>query len=210
MTEQEWLRCDDRYAIVNYLWDKHLFDQWPSNRKLKLFARASYRMNLEAHDRRLDAALDLLERNADGLAPDTEVMETAQALGVQIKEGEATYEFLAADFYSVANVLGYDIQRQMACAVHNGSKFNLIALLAEMFGNPFQPIAFDPRWRTEDVVGVARMIYDEHRFDLMPMLSDALRDAGCDERRVHKHCRSDRGTPHVRGCWLLDLTLGKS
>ena len=52
------------------------------------------------------------------------------------------------------------------------------------------------------------MIYDRHAFDLMPILSDALLDAGCDHQLVQEHCRS--GKPHARGCWVLDALLGRS
>jgi hypothetical protein len=76
-----------------------------------------------------------------------------------------------------------------------------------VFGNPFRPVAFDLRWRTADVLGLARGIYDERAFDRLPLLADALMDAGCADEQVLGHCRSDG--PHVRGCWVVDLVLGK-
>jgi hypothetical protein len=57
------------------------------------------------------------------------------------------------------------------------------------------------------VVAVAKVIDDERRFSEMPILADALEDAGCDDAGVLAHCRAD--APHVRGCWVLDLVLGK-
>ena len=57
------------------------------------------------------------------------------------------------------------------------------------------------------VVALARGIYDEKAFDRMPILADALQDAGCDNDDVLSHCRG--GGPHVRGCWVVDLLLGK-
>jgi hypothetical protein len=80
-------------------------------------------------------------------------------------------------------------------------------LLRCIFGNPFRVVSFDPRWRTEDVLGVARGIYEERAFDRLPLLADALMDAGCDDEQVLGHCR-DEG-PHARGCWVVDLVLGK-
>jgi hypothetical protein len=53
------------------------------------------------------------------------------------------------------------------------------ALLREHFGNPFRPVPFDPRWRTADTVGLARGIYEDRAFDRLPLLADALMDAGC-------------------------------
>jgi hypothetical protein len=80
-------------------------------------------------------------------------------------------------------------------------------LMREIFGNPFRPPALDPRWLTSSVIDVAAMIYAERAFERLPILSDALMDAGCDEPDVLGHCRSLG--PHVRGCWVVDLILGK-
>ncbi|HET6575012.1 MAG TPA: hypothetical protein VFG68_15505 [Fimbriiglobus sp.] len=81
-------------------------------------------------------------------------------------------------------------------------------LLRDIFGNPFRPIAFDPSWRTSTAVGLARQMYESRDFSTMPILADALEEAGCDEPPVLAHCRGDG--PHVRGCWVVDLVLGKS
>lgn len=82
-----------------------------------------------------------------------------------------------------------------------------LPLLRCVFGNPFRPVAFDPRWRTADTVGLARGIYEDRAFDRLPLLADALMDAGCADEQVIGHCRGDG--PHVRGCWVVDLVLGK-
>jgi hypothetical protein len=79
-------------------------------------------------------------------------------------------------------------------------------LVREIFGNPFRPPRFDPAWRTPDVMGLARTIYDEKAFDRLPILSDALLDAGCNEDRILAHCRE--AGPHARGCWVVDRVLG--
>ena len=80
-------------------------------------------------------------------------------------------------------------------------------LVRDIFGNPFRPVTFDPAWRTSDVMLLANGIYDERAFDRMPILADALQDAGCDKPDILDHCRGDG--PHVRGCWVVDLVLGK-
>ncbi|HJZ91323.1 MAG TPA: hypothetical protein VKE40_10660 [Gemmataceae bacterium] len=80
-------------------------------------------------------------------------------------------------------------------------------LLRDVFGNPFRRAAFDPRWRTSEVVGRARDIYEDRSFDRMPVLANALMDAGCADEQVLGHCRGEG--PHVRGCWVVDLVLGK-
>jgi hypothetical protein len=74
-------------------------------------------------------------------------------------------------------------------------------------GNPFRPVTFDPRWQSETVFALAYGIYEERAFDRLPILADALEDAGCDHADVLTHCRGDG--PHVRGCWVVDLVLGK-
>jgi hypothetical protein len=83
----------------------------------------------------------------------------------------------------------------------------LAELIREIFGNPFRPVAIDPRWLTETVVALATGIYAERAFDRMPILADALEEAGCDHADILSHCRGDG--PHVRGCWVVDLLLGK-
>ena len=81
-------------------------------------------------------------------------------------------------------------------------------LVRDIFGNPFRPVTFDPEWRTTTALALARGIYDERAFDRLPILADALQDAGCDNDDILTHLR-DTTTPHVRGCWALDLVLGK-
>jgi hypothetical protein len=83
----------------------------------------------------------------------------------------------------------------------------LAKLLREQIGNPFQPYRFEPQWRTETVLALAAAIDAERAFDRMPILADALLDADCDEELVLRHCRGTE--PHARGCWVLDLILGR-
>jgi hypothetical protein len=73
--------------------------------------------------------------------------------------------------------------------------------------NPFRPAALDPEWRTSTAVAMARMMYDSRDFSAMPILADALQDAGCTNDDVLNHCRQPG--EHVRGCWVVDLVLGK-
>jgi hypothetical protein len=82
-----------------------------------------------------------------------------------------------------------------------------VSILHDVVGNPFQPASLEPHWITENVVGLALAIYDERCFDRMPILADALMDAGCFDDEILNHCRSEG--PHVRCCWVVDLLLGK-
>lgn len=75
-----------------------------------------------------------------------------------------------------------------------------------VLGDPFRPVAFDPTWRTETAVTLARGVYDLHAFDRLPILADALEEAGCDHPDVLTHCRGPG--PYARGCWVVDAVLG--
>jgi hypothetical protein len=83
------------------------------------------------------------------------------------------------------------------------------ALLRDIVGPlPFRPVLVDVAWRTEAVVGLARGMYEARDFGPMPVLADALEDAGCADEDFLSHCRSPG--PHVRGCWVVDAVLGKT
>ena len=86
--------------------------------------------------------------------------------------------------------------------------FVSVGFLRDVFGNPFRKVMFDPRWRSESAVSLARAAYESRNFTLLPVLADALEEAGCDHPDILTHCRGPG--PHVRGCWVVDLVLGKS
>ena len=79
-------------------------------------------------------------------------------------------------------------------------------LFHELFGNPFRPVSFLAEWRTEAVLGLARAINEGGAFDLLPVLADALEEAGCADEQLLVHCRGLE--PHTWGCWGLDMVLG--
>jgi hypothetical protein len=86
-----------------------------------------------------------------------------------------------------------------------------VDLLRDLVGNPFRRARLDISWLAWNdgaIHKIAQNIYDDRAFDRLPLLGDALEDAGCDDADILSHCR----TPgeHVRGCWVVDLLLGKS
>lgn len=82
-------------------------------------------------------------------------------------------------------------------------------LVSDIYGNPFSPLYVDGSLQTSVVVGLANQMYDSRDFTLMPLLADALADAGCpDDSPLLSHCRGPG--PHVRGCHVVDAILGKS
>jgi hypothetical protein len=87
----------------------------------------------------------------------------------------------------------------------------LADLLREIFGNPFRPVVADPAWiawQNGVIHTMADEIYTQRSYALLPILADALEDAGCTDAALLDHCREPG--EHVRGCWALDLVLGKA
>jgi hypothetical protein len=83
-------------------------------------------------------------------------------------------------------------------------------VVLDLFGNPFRPVILEGRWLAWSggtIPALAQMIYHERAFDRLPILADALEDAGCDDADILEHLRGPG--PHVRGCWVVDLLLGK-
>jgi hypothetical protein len=81
-------------------------------------------------------------------------------------------------------------------------------LARDIFVAPFRSVTVDPAWLTSTVVALAEGIYTDCAFDRLPILADALEEAGCGDHGVLSHCRE--GGQHVRGCWLVDMVLKKS
>src|SRR5262249_16866737 len=79
--------------------------------------------------------------------------------------------------------------------------------LRGILGNPFRPVAVDPAWRTSTAVALAKHMYESRDFSPMPILADALHDAGCDSEDILTHCRGPG--QHAGGCWVVDMVLGK-
>lgn len=83
--------------------------------------------------------------------------------------------------------------------------------LLDVCGNPLRRVAFSRSWRTATVIGLATTIDDHRAYDRLPILADALLDAGCDSETVLRHCRGtephDPDCHHARGCWVIELML---
>ncbi|MGF1581769.1 MAG: hypothetical protein ACFCD0_20760 [Gemmataceae bacterium] len=77
----------------------------------------------------------------------------------------------------------------------------------EIWPNPCRRYATKAHWLTDDVTRIASTMYEQKNFSDMPILADALEEAGCNDQNILDHCREDRA--HVRGCWVVDLLLGK-
>ncbi|WP_246523190.1 hypothetical protein [Gemmata palustris] len=81
-------------------------------------------------------------------------------------------------------------------------------IFRDISGNPFKRVKFDKRWRTETATLLAQQMYESREFSALPILADALQDAGCSNADILNHCHGE--SLHVRGCWVVDLVLGRS
>src|SRR5262249_35289724 len=97
---------------------------------------------------------------------------------------------------------GIDITKEFPAELEHGTR-----LLRDVMGNPFSPLEWNSAWQTATVTSLAQAIYNERGFDRLPILADALEDAGCDNAEMLNHCR--QVGEHIRGCWVVDLILGK-
>jgi len=102
---------------------------------------------------------------------------------------------------------GLDLVNEIRNLPFRNARVALCTLLHDIFGNTFRPVTIDPAWLTSTVVLLAREMYESRDFSAMPVLADALQDADCDNADILDHCRGPG--PHVRGCWVCDLVLGK-
>jgi hypothetical protein len=80
-------------------------------------------------------------------------------------------------------------------------------LLRCLFGNPFRPTQLARTCVTEEAARLALAIYEEASFQRLPSLADALEEGGCASADALAHCRGPG--PHARGCWVVDMLLGK-
>ena len=208
MTEAEWLVLNAGLMLL------HIEERCtPSPRKLRLLATA-YARFLETQPEYADSkhVAHLGEEVADGVRSLEELLNPdVRGWGYQGNWG-ISHIVLAPE--RIGNAIRRSLwldARPVGSAYQEFSQLFCSALRSYIlciFGNPFRPVTFDPVWRTLDVVALARGIYDDRAFDRMPILADALQDAGCDNDDILTHCR-DTGTPHARGCWVVDLVLGK-
>jgi hypothetical protein len=225
MTEQEWLECNDPRPMQGVL------DQM-SERKQRLFAVACCRRVWQFLPKASLAPLSVIEQFADGAATRIELEAAEKAAGEATKAtltAESVAVFCAADS-SVCNAVWstaeasagrdplYDLsgrndQDENSYADELEAQASLIHEICGLLH--FRPISIHPSWLNPTVSNLAHAAYEERIMpsgelepDRLAVLSDALEEAGCDDADILDHLRGPG--PHVRGCWALDLVLGKS
>lgn len=208
MTEAEWNACADPFPMLAFLPGK------ASERKLRLFACACCRQIWDLlTDERSRRAVEVAERFADGLARLEElntVQEEAWASRglTWVSRGVGAVGAWVARETMDNDVVGWVIRAADALNEKHvaGSSCTLIRCI---FGPlPFRPVTLNPAWLTPAVTMLSQAIYDERAFDHLPILADALSESGCDNQDILSHCR--KPGEHVKGCWVLDLLLGRS
>jgi hypothetical protein len=215
MTEQEWLDCADPQPMLEFL-------RWKaSDRKLRLFAVACCRTIWHLlPDECSKQAVTIADLFADGLA--TREKLAAARIGAEVVVGlgrtaargaarvavdDAAHSAWCA-YRCAAWSKGKHISSPKAYrAVVSDALKDQTLLLRDTISNPFRPVALDPAWLTPAVVQMAQVIYEDRTFNRLPELADALQESGCDNEEILSHCRQPG--EHVRGCWVLDLVLGK-
>jgi hypothetical protein len=223
MTEKQWLLATSMHDVHIYYLARKQFRKW------RLFGCGCARRILHVlNDRIYDVAVETVELFADGdvrwevvkdarkvifaarrkLAKSGAPFEIDSAIDVlsALTSKEPNHTILTSS--NAACVFGTLSQPEFDAGYAEEERKQL-PIARDIFGNPFRPVTFDPAWLTGTAVALAKTMYDARDFAAMPILADALEEAGCDVPDVLSHCRDPKGV-HVRGCWVVDLVLGKS
>ncbi len=232
MTETEWQACTDPSLLLEWLRHRAA----ASDRKLLLFAAACCRTVWpvrpprpagQAVKRTVPIPPRMLEVFADRERRDRAAVEAAE----RFADGQlGAADFRAAVRNAAHNPAGLLARRgpfRMAAEVarsaadtvfvkESAQARNAPEVLCRLLRDVFGPLAFRPAgvapsvltWTGGTVPRLAQAVYHERAFDRLPVLADALEEAGCDSPEILAHCRQ-AGEVHVRGCWVLDLILGK-
>jgi hypothetical protein len=221
VTDAKWLTCNDPQPMLILLRGK------ASERKLRLFevacCRSIWHLLTDERSRKL---VEVAEQCADGHPKPRGPLESAAMEAVsRFPTNTAWFAAAKAAVHTIWDYppdspylnSSYPPMVRDALAVAGNAAEAVpseppvqTALLRDIFGNPFRPIVFDPAWLTWHdglLVSMAWQMYDSRDFADMPVLADALEEAGCSDQDILAHCRS--GGEHVRGCWVVDLILGK-
>jgi len=190
MTETEWLACDDPVKLIAALEGRC------SDRKCMLFAIAACYL-CKPRRKKPKAQFEAVVQYADG---ETDIAPVRKHWGGAVGTSWPERPFPWAHQFAIDSQVGGSGYPPVA---------ELVPLVRCVFGDPFRPIEFSPDWRTDTALTLARQMYASRNFSAMPILADALQDAGCDNAHILDHCRGGN-LGHIRGCWACDLVLGKS
>ncbi len=208
VTENDWLTCTDPVRML-----AHLCNLCASPRKMRLFACACVGPDFYGLLERSRNAVLVAERYADGQATAEELKAAADGAW------EATYDSLADALFAAACTAENDASQAAIKTAKYVSAAIQCQMLHDLFGpTPFRSPSIDPSWlswKDGSVARLARKLYEAKEFPrtqhiavVMRKLGDMLEEAGCADQAVLSHCRG--GGRHRKGCWVLDLLLGKN
>jgi hypothetical protein len=161
-------------------------------------------------------AVEVAERFSDGLADKNDLATASKVNGEALERnglagvsGPANYAQFCA--WLTTRTPGMSAEMYTPWVFNDeAERERQASILLDLFGNPFRSVKLNRAWlawNDATILHIAQAIYDQRAFDRMRKLADALEDAGCDNADILKHCREPG--EHVRGCWVIDLLLGK-
>ncbi len=225
MTEAEWLSGD--LATLEFWLLTERKGAPVSDRNLRLWAAACCRLCWGLlTDRRSRAAVEAAEQFADGrlgaadlAAAEAAADEAARTISIfdravrpfrhAARAADSTASALPGPVIGAPQRVRYGLV-EAGLASEEAAGREVKALLHDVLGNPFRPVTVRRRWLAWDggtVRNMAQGIYEERAFDRLPVLADALEEAGCHDPELLGHLRGPG--PHARGCWAVDPLLGK-
>ena len=192
-----------------------------SDRKLRLVSASCLRRVEQLLDERSRAAVEALERRADDPQADEPALAVEEAIALEevalrVAVASVAPESIAATAVQSLATLNFafwhnphfttgQVVLLTTPAIGREEQTGLLACILGL-GQYTREAA--PSWLTSTVTALAEQMYESRDFSLMPILGDALQDAGCENADILAHCRGEG--PHARGCWVVDLLLGKS
>lgn len=223
MTEQEWRECNSPWRIVPLLGNPG------RHRKSNLLCAACLRRIWSLlPGPKSRCAVEILEQFAEGMATEETLKKARQEAwedanldhNPERKQNHIEATISAVVMEDVLSVLSATAQATGWGKLGNWETNKLpeyreqSVLVREVFGNPFKPASIDASWQTSTTLALAKAAYEQRAMPsgeldptLLAILADALEDAGCTDLQILNHCR--RLGVHVRGCWVVDLLLGK-
>lgn len=230
MIEAEWLTREDPEDMLRFIKQHRGMQRKEKQRRQRLFSVACCRRIWPLIDNdRSRESVEVAERFSDGRATSEELRDaeagasadwsngggndalfacvqvcwkTVDGMHVSTTTIGAAYEQQQRKTGKPVDILGG--RKRGACPPEEREQCRILRCI---FGNPFRPVFIDSAWQTGTIISLAQGIYDDRAYDRLPILADALEEAGCTNAEILAHCRSEG--PHFRGCWVVDVVLGK-
>lgn len=212
MTEAEWLACSDPLPMLSFffgrpldeLTEEHAFTRKKLLLDCACFARLGRLVPLYGRVWQAHA-----EKAADGEYP-------KHLLGLEGEDADweltGTLEQATDDdagrLSALLDVWTLCYNRYGTAPPFHPERAAQAALVRDIYGNPFRPVTLEPSFSAPAAVAAAWAIYEGNAFDHIDWLVEQLEQAGCVNQEILDHCRGPG--PHVKGCWAVDLLLGKS